>query len=176
MTPRALAGMLLLVSVAALPATADAQCPDWDEMLEEGSLVPVEAVLGDEIDLTLWIAYLNPPRLGECALGAQLYEWLASGLLRAGPPAQAFWVGITGDSADEFSPQQLWVVQDDRELGLSLKGEYDAPTRVSTLEDLDGQFLVVYADELDATRPMRLIYISSIGPVSSEYHVPQAYR
>ena len=116
MTGRTVAGALLLAALVLLPATADAQCPDWDGMLDQGSLVPIEAVLGDEIDLTLWIAYLNPPRLGARALGDQLYDGLASGLLNAGPPAQAFWVGITGDSADEFSPEQLWVVQDGREL------------------------------------------------------------
>ena len=144
--------------------TAAAQCRDWDEMLADGSIVEIEAVLGDEIDL-------NPKRMGRCALGAVLYDGLDSAMLSAGPPAQGFWVGVTGRSADTFVPEQLWVVQGGRELGLCLKGEYDSETRLGTLSQFDGQYLVVYGAALDATLPMRVIYLSSVGPVFSEYRV-----
>ena len=140
-------------------------------MLADGSVVEIEAVLGDEIDLTLSVVYLNPKRLERCALDAVLYDGLDSAMLSAGPPAQGFWVGVTGRSADTFVPEQLWVVQGGRELGLCLKGEYDAETRLGTLSQFDGQYLVVYGAALDATLPMRVIYLSSIGPVSSEYRV-----
>lgn len=169
--PGLVAGVLTL-----LPAPAAAQCRDWGEMLADGSVVQIEAVLGTEIDLTLSVVYLNPKRLGRCALGTALYDGLDSAMLSAGPPAQAFWIGVTGRSADTFAPEQLWIVQDERELGLSLKGEYDVETRLSTLREFDGQHLVVYGAELDATVPMRVIYLSSIGPVSSEYHVDAYYR
>lgn len=159
-----------------IPAPAVAQCRDWDEMLADGSVVQIEAVLGAEIDLTLSVVYLNPQRLGRCALGTALYDGLDSAMLSAGPPAQAFWVGVTGGSADTFAPEQLWIVQDERELGLSLKGEYDVETRLSTLREFDGQYLVVYGAELDAILPMRVIYLSSIGPVSAEYRVDAYYR
>lgn len=157
-------------------SVAGAQCPDWDQMRDDGSVVEIEAVLRDEIDLTLSLVYLNPPGLGACALGEALFDGLDSGLLRAGPPAEAFWVGISGRSTGDFVPEQLWVVQGDRELGLSLKGEYDVETRLSSLQDFEQQYLVVYGEALDPTEPMRLIYISSIGPVSTEYRLPSRYR
>jgi len=140
-------------------------------MLADGSVVEIEAVLGDEIDLTLSVVYLNPKRLERCALDAVLYDGLDSAMLSAGPPAQGFWVGVTGRSADTFVPEQRWVVQGGRELGLCLKGEYDAETRLGTLSQFDGQYLVVYRAALDATLPMRVICLSSVGPVSSEYRV-----
>ena len=140
-------------------------------MLADGSVVEIEAVLGDEIDLTLSVVYLNPKRLERCALDAVLCDGLDSAMLSAGPPAQGFWVGVTGRSAGTFVPEQLWVVQGGRELGLSLKGEYDAETRLGTLSQFDGQYLVVYRAALDATLPMRVICLSSVGPVSSEYRV-----
>lgn len=158
------------------PHQALAQCQDWDTMLADGSLVQIDTVLGDEIDLTLSVVYLNPKRLGRCALGDGLFDGLDSGILNAGSPAQGFWVGVSGRSADTFVPEQLWVVQGDREMGLSLKGEYDAETRLSTLGDIEAQYLVVYGAELDATQPMRVIYVSSIGPLSSEYRVDAYYR
>ncbi len=65
----AAAGLTAALTFA--PTRAVAQCPDWDEMLAEGSLVQIEAVLRDEIDLTLSVVYLNPPRLGSCALGTR---------------------------------------------------------------------------------------------------------
>ena len=87
-----------------------------------------------------------------------------------------FWVGVSGKSADDFVPEQLWVVQGEEELGLSLKGEFDVATRLGTMSDLASQFLVVFGDELDATLPMRVIYISSIGPVSAAYRLDSYYR
>ncbi len=38
------------------------------------------------------------------------------------------------------------------------------------------QYLVVYGDEIDPSQPMRLIYISRIGPVSEPYRLDAAYR
>ena len=166
----------LTAALTCAPTRALAQCPDWHEMLAEGSLVQIEVVLRDEIDLTLSIVYLNPPRLGSCALGDALFDGIDSNLLSAGPPAAGFWVGVSGRSADEFEPEQLWVVQGDTEMGLSLKGEYDAVTRLSTMSELAAQYLVVYGHEIDPAQPMRLIYISSIGPVSTPYRLSAAYR
>ena len=171
-----LIGGALVATLAMAPAQVLAQCRDWDEMVADGSLVQIKAVLGDEIDLTLPVVYLNPKRLGRCALGEALYDGLDSALLSAGPPAQGFWVGVSGRSAETFVPEQLWVVQGDRELGLSLKGDYEVDTRLSALGELAFQYLVVYGDNLDPTLPMRLIYVSRIGPVSTEYRVDAYYR
>ena len=170
----AAAGLTAALTFA--PTRAVAQCPDWDEMLAEGSLVQIEAVLRDEIDLTLSVVYLNPPRLGSCALGNMLFDGLDSNLLSAGPPAHGFWVGVSGRSADEFAPEQLWVVQGDQELGLSLKGEFDTATRLSGMGEFAAQYLVVYGAEIDPSQPMRLIYISRIGPVSEPYRLDAGYR
>ncbi len=106
------AAIALVVTLTVAPGRAVAQCPSWEDMLAEGSLVQIEAILRDEIDLTLSLVYLNPPRLGSCALGEALFEGLDSNLLSAGPPVQAFWVGVSGRSADQFSPEQLWVNPD----------------------------------------------------------------
>ena len=61
---RAIVAAGLTASFALAPTWAVAQCRDWDGMLADGSLVQIEAVLGDEIDLTLSVVYLNPKRLG----------------------------------------------------------------------------------------------------------------
>lgn len=59
---------------------------------------------------------------------------------------------------------------------MSLKGDYEVDTRLSALGELAFQYLVVYGDNLDPTLPMRLIYVSRIGPVSAEYRVDAYYR
>jgi hypothetical protein len=166
----------LTAALALAPDRAAAQCPSWDDMLADGSLVQIEAILRDEIDLTLSILYLNPPRLGACALGEVLFEGLESNLLSAGPPVQAFWIGVSGRSAEEFAPEQMWLIQGENELGLSLKAAFDAETRIGKMHDLDAQHLVFYEHEIEPAQPMRLIYISSIGPVSESYQVAPAYR
>ncbi|TDI25740.1 MAG: hypothetical protein E2P06_04115 [Acidobacteria bacterium] len=170
------AAIALVVTLTVVPGRAVAQCPSWEDMLAEGSLVQIEAILRDEIDLTLSLVYLNPPRLGSCALGEALFEGLDSNLLSAGPPVQAFWVGVSGRSADQFSPEQLWVVQGEKELGLSLKAEFDTETRLGRMIEFAAEYIVFYNDEIDRSLPMRLIYISSIGPVSEVYRLDAAYR
>ena len=102
-TAAAVAGLIAALALA--PDHAAAQCPSWEDMLGDGSLVQIEAILRDEIDLTLSIVYLNPPRLGACALGEVLFEGLDANLLSAGPPVQAFWIGVSGRSAAEFAPE-----------------------------------------------------------------------
>ena len=61
------------------------------------------------------------------------------------------------------------MVQDDRELTLAFKAGLDTPTRLGSLADLAIEGLVFYEDEIDRTRPIRLIYMSEIGPVSAAY-------
>jgi hypothetical protein len=170
------AAIALVVTLTVVPGRAVAQCQSWEDMLAEGSLVQIEAILRDEIDLTLSLVYLNPPRLGSCALGEALFEGLDSNLLSAGPPVQAFRVGVSGRSADQFSPEQLWVVQGEKELGLSLKAEFDTETRLGRMIEFAAEYIVFYNEEIDRSLPMRLIYISSIGPVSEVYRLDAAYR
>ena len=38
------------------------------------------------------------------------------------------------------------------------------------------EYIVFYNEEIDRSLPMRLIYISSIGPVSEVYRLDAAYR
>jgi len=159
----------LVATLGLTPAPVGAQCPGWDEMLADGTLVQIEAKIRGEIDLTLSIVYLNRPDGGRCTLGATLYDGLETNLLSAGLHVQAFWVGVSGRSSAEFVPEKLFVVQGDAEMALALKGALDLDTRLGPQAELDTELLVFYEAELDRNRPIRLIYLSEIGPVSAAY-------
>jgi hypothetical protein len=159
----------LVATLGLTPAPVGAQCPGWDEMLAGGTLVQIEAKIRGEIDLTLSIVYLNRPDGGRCTLGETLYDGLETNLLSAGLHVQAFWVGVSGRSSAEFVPEKLFVVQGDAEMALALKGALDLDTRLGPQAELDTELLVFYEAELDRNRPIRLIYLSEIGPVSAAY-------
>ena len=78
-------------------------------------------------------------------------------------------MGVSGRSSAEFEPERLFVVQGDAEMALSLKAALDLDTRLGPQAELDTELLVFYEAALDRNRPIRLIYLSEIGPVSAAY-------
>ena len=164
-----------LVALCASPVTGQQRCPTWEEMLETGAAVQLDAMLEGEHEERLSLVYLNSPVLGRCALGPVLFADVNDGLLQV-PGVQAFWVGVSGRSADRFTPEKLWLVQSGKEIPLGLKGEVDSPTAMSTVGRFESEHLLLFLDEIDPAVPMRFIYVSAVKPVDVEYRLPEAYR
>ncbi len=174
MSASMLLSLMLIIGWAPGLAHAD-DCPTWDQMVEEESVSQVIISNRRFVGLSMSFVYLNPPELGRCVLGEELYQQLERGLLKDGSETHVFWVGVGGTYVDLFRAERIYMVQGDKRFDLSLKGEIDVTTPAGTVEGIRTQHLIMFDDAIDVAEPITIFYESGMGTYSGEYWLADKY-
>jgi hypothetical protein len=129
-----------------------AGCQTWADLLEEESVTQVEQGTQARVRLAMSFVYLNPPRLGACVLGPDRYR-VSRGDLFGRPDRHLFWVGLSGDSIDEFSAEAIYMVQGNK--------RFDVTSRAWTrgdrsFPDIPSAAIISLDGEMDFTEPVTI--------------------
>jgi tetratricopeptide (TPR) repeat protein len=146
-------------------------CPSWDDLMEEESVTRLEQGNQARLRLAMSFVYLNPRHLGACVLGAARYQ-ASRGDLYGKPNRHLFWVGLGGDSIEEFDAGSIYMVQGNKRFDISSR----AWTRGDrTFPDIQAAAIVSFEGEMDFTEPVTIFYTSGAVAYSNEYWLPARY-
>ena len=145
-----------------------AECPAWEDLLAEESVVEVRV----SRRASIFVGYVNPAQLGVCFLGEDLYEELNEGLLKKLPDRHFFWIGGSHslDMVDTITRTSM--LQGDHEF------HFDLATKLSGKRSFPGietEILVSFEGEIDFTDGVTVFFTGFRGNYSNEYWLPDQY-
>ena len=145
-----------------------AECPTWDDLLAEESVISVRI---DRREAPMFVGYINPPQLGVCLLGEDLYSRI-SALLKRMPNRHFFWIG-GGHSLDMTSvATRTSMLQGGQELYFDLATKVGGPRSFPPIET---EILASLEGELDFLDGVTVFFTGFWGTYSSEYWLPEKY-
>lgn len=161
----------IVLTVGGLPGFPQPGCL-WDDLLDEESVSRVELRGRRSVSLSMFFIYVNPPELGACILGDDLYRTVSDDVLADEPNRHVFWVGVGGAFVDLFRAQRIYMIQGDRRFDVvstrTTKGAISNPTILV-------EILITLEGEIDFSEPVTIFYRSGMGTYSNEYWLPDKY-
>ena len=145
-----------------------AECLSWDELLAEESVIEVNIARR----ATMFVGYLNPPQLGVCFLGEDLYNQLSDTLLKNQPNRHFFWIGGNHSLDLVEIATRTSMLQGDEELYFDLATKLRGPRSFPVIET---EFLLSLEGELDFSEPVTIFFTAFRGIYSKEYWLPEKY-
>ncbi len=146
-----------------------AECPSWEELLAEESVTHVNI----SSRRYMFLGYINPPQLGACFLGEQLYNQVREDLLENEPNRHLFWISVGGTSFDLLSlTGRISMLQGNQELYVvSAAGVgFD-----STVPRNHSEIIISLEGEMDFSEPVTIFFRGGRGTYSNEYWLPEKY-
>ncbi len=145
------------------------ECPTWDDLLAEESVTQ----LNISSRRYVFLAYINPPQLGACFLGEQLYNQVREDLLKNEPNRHLFWIGVGGTSFDLLSMTgRISMLQGDQELYVVSAGGIGEDSSVPRNHS---EIIVSLEGEIDFSEPVTIFFRGGRGTYSNEYWLPEKY-
>ena len=164
---------LALTSYAAWPQ----ECPSWEALLEEESISTVGiGAIGPGLGISIAFVYLNPPALGQCVLGEQVYEELLQGTLQDRSQTHAFWVAASGPYASAFKAEDHYLVQANNKLELSAVRPSVAAQPIAGAPQIKVQYLAFFRGTLDLRDPVTIFFQRGDGTYGTEYWLHEKYQ
>jgi len=145
-----------------------AECPTWDDVLAEESVLEVNVARR----ASMFVAYVNPPQLGVCFLGEDLYNQLSDTLLKNRPNRHFFWIGGNHSLDLVEIATRTSMLQGDEELYFDLATKLRGPRSFPVIET---EFLLSLEGELDFSEPVTIFFTAFRGIYSKEYWLPEKY-
>ncbi len=146
-----------------------ADCPSWGDLLSEESVTQVNI----SSRRYMFVAYINPPQLGVCFLGEDLYNQVREEFLKNEPNRHLFWVGVGGTSSDLLSMAgRISMLQGDQELYVVSAGRIAQDSSSSTNQS---EILISLEGEMDFSEPVTIFFRGGRGTYSNEYWLPEKY-
>jgi hypothetical protein len=161
---------LLLVLSACASGPSAQPCPSWQEM-QDGDLLSTTGIgaLGPELGVSVWFAYLNPTRVGECVLGKQAYAKLNDEILTDKQEIHVFWVAASGPYAAAFKAESHHLVQGDRKINQYTRQEDVAALPIQGAPKIKVQYLLAFKGRIDPRDPVTIFFERGDGTYSTEY-------
>jgi hypothetical protein len=165
----ALVTVFLVLSACASTPSAQ-RCPSWQDMRDEDLLSTTGiGAVGPELGVSVWFAYLNPTRVGECLLGKQGYAELSDEILTDKQETHVFWVGASGPYAAAFKAQSHRLVQGDRKINQYTRIENVTALPIEGAPKIKVQYLLVFKGRIDRQDPAAIFFERGDGTYSTEY-------
>ena len=146
-----------------------AECPSWDELLAEESVIEVNIARR----ATMFVGYVNPSQLGVCFVGDDYYNELIVRLIKKQPNRHFFWIGGSHslDLVDTASRTSMLHEGEEFyfDLATMLKGPRSFP-------GVETEFLLSFEGEIDFFEPVTIFFTPFRGGTySKEYWLPEKY-
>ena len=152
------------------------ECPTWDELYMDDSLIELTISDPSMAGLRMWFVYVNPPILGRCTLGHEPYNEVRESLLKDPSTQHLFWVGLEGDLLDLFRTERFYMIQGDRRLDVMRRLDLNLPTGlIQNGPSLSGEALLLFKGVIDFTEPVTIFYEGVMGSVPGEYWFSEKY-
>ena len=152
------------------------ECPTWDELYMDDSLIELTISDPSMAGLRMWFVYVNPPVLGRCTLGHEPYNEVRESLLTDPSTQHLFWVGLEGDLLDLFRTERFYMIQGDRRLDVMRRLDLNLPTGlIQNGPSLSGEALLLFKGVIDFTEPVTIFYEGVMGSVPGEYWFSEKY-
>ena len=145
-----------------------AECPTWDDLLAEESVVQLNIARRESV----FIGYANPPQLGVCFLGDDLYNEITEKLIKKLANRHFFWIG-GGHSLDMVNiATRTSMLQGDQEFHFDLATKLRGPRSFPGIET---EILVSFEGEIDFSDGVTIFFTGFRGNYSNEYWLPEQY-
>ena len=163
-----LAGIILLI-----PRPAAAQCPTWDGLLADESLLDITISAPQMAGLRMWFVYVTPATLGRCTLGDTLFD-TASAELSGAQDRHVFWIGTEGPALHLFRLERIYMIQETRRYDMVGSLALDSPATVlNGKPPLTAEALIAFEGPVDFAEPVTVFYEGIMGSVPGEYWFPE---
>lgn len=150
------------------PSLAYAECPTWEELLAEESVIEVN--VGRRA--TIFVAYVNPPQLGVCFMEESFYHDIRENMIEKLKNRHFFWIG-GGHSLDMVDTAlRLYMLQGDQEFHVDIAGKITGPR---SFPSVHVEFLLGFEGELDLSDGVAIFFRGFRGTYSNEYWLPEKY-
>ena len=154
------------------PHTATAQCPPWEELRKDESVIDLTISDPNMVGLRMWVVYVSLASLGRCTLGTELFETVTPELT-ASENHHVFWIGAEGPALHLFRLERIYMIQGARRYDVINSIELDTPTAVlDGMPRLTAEALVTVEGLVDFTDPVTIFYEGEMGTVPGEYWFP----
>jgi len=164
----------LLAVALLMPSPAAAQCPTWDDLRANESLLDITISDPDMAGLRMWFVYVTPASLGRCTLGTTLFD-TASTELSGAQERHLFWIGTEGPALHLFRLERIYMIQETRRYDLAGSLALDSPTTVlDGRPPLTAEALIAFEGAIDFNEPVTIFYEGIMGSVPGEYWFPES--
>lgn len=145
-----------------------AECPTWEDLLAEESIIEVRVARR----ASMFVAYVNPPPLGVCFLGEELYNEFNEGLFQKLPDRHFFWIGGSHNLDLADTATRTSMLQGDQEfhfdLATKLRGKRSFPA-------IETEMLLSFEGKIDFSDGVTVFFTGFRGNYSAEYWLPEKY-
>jgi len=148
-----------------------AECPTWDELLDEESVIPVRIQRGSR-GAPMYVAYANPAELGNCLLGEELYTHLSGKLFEKFPDRHFFWIGGGHGMDMNEVISRTSMLQGGKEHFFDLATLLRGPR---LFPGIHLEILVSFDAKLDFSESVVVFFTGFMGTYSKEYWLPEKY-
>ena len=159
----------LALTFGAALSFAYAECPTWEELLAEESVIEVNT--GRRA--TMFVSYLNPSQLGVCFLGEEYYNQFVARLAKEHPDRHFFWIGGPHSMDLVDTASRTSMLHEGKEFYFDLATMLEGPRSFPGIEI---EFLLSFEGEIDFFEPVTVFFTPFMGGTSSkEYWLPEKY-
>ena len=158
----------LALTLGSALSLAYAECPSWEELVEEESIIEVSIGRRD----SLFVAYVNPPQLGVCFMDEAFYKDVRENMIETRTNRHFFWFG--GDHSLDMvdSALRIYLLQEDQEFRIDVAGKITGPRSFPLIHT---EFLISFEGDLDMSEAVTIFFQGFRGTYSNEYWLPEKY-